>query len=149
MVSAAGLALVGAMVAASPAMADPATSPRPVNGVGSDETDPLMQALSGPITTLGNWSVTGGAYDTNGPGPGVDGIDQPINTLANDDCEFETRVLGSGHGALALALDFISTASRCYQFTRSSELITTIDIRRNGHNDLAVTGPAVPFTAFP
>ncbi len=149
MVSAAGLALVGAMVAASPAMADPATSPRPVNGVGSDTTDPLMQALSGPITTLANWSVTGGAYDTNGPGNGVDGIDQPINTLANDDCEFETRVLGSGNGATAVANDFASNASRCYQFARSSALTTTRNTANNGHNDPAVTGTAVAFTAFP
>jgi hypothetical protein len=108
--SLAGIGLVTGVVLAAPAMADPTdVYPAPLNGSGSDTTEIVMNELDAVNPDLGNWSVTGGNWDTNGPAAG---------------CEFTTRTLGSTDGRRNLS-NSVQLNDGCFQFARSSSRATS------------------------
>ena len=100
-----GVSLVGAVAVGAPAFADPSTF-QPLNGVGSDTTDPVMDALAGAInggTTIGNYNALPAGNITTGADPSC--------TIARP----------NGSKAGRLALDAAVTAGKnCLQFARSS-----------------------------
>lgn len=101
LLAAAGLALLGAGVA-SPVSADPTTTPRLVNGMGSDTTFRVMNGISTlPAgSQIASWDPTGSAtVDTGKAG-----------------CATVARANGSGAGRTALLND----TNGCLQFARSS-----------------------------
>lgn len=124
-ISAVGLFVLGA---ADSAQADPSGAPqyRPLAGVGSDTTTPVMNALSNDITIGGSKVI--GSYDATGSAT--------IATQAAAACQAIARPNGSGAGRTAL-LQSLAAGNGCLQFSRSSSL------------NLAATGGAqltyVPF----
>lgn len=104
--SIASAGLIASMAIAGAASADPTDLyPAPLNGSGSDTTEIVMNELDLVNPDLANWSVAGGAWDTNGPlVPG---------------CEFTTRTLGSSDGRRNLA-NSVQLGDGCFEFARSS-----------------------------
>ena len=90
-ISAVGLFVLGA---ADSAQADPSGAPqyRPLAGVGSDTTTPVMNALSNDITIGGSKVI--GSYDATGSAT--------IATQAAAACQAIARPNGSGAGRTAL-----------------------------------------------
>jgi ABC-type phosphate transport system substrate-binding protein len=111
----AGACLASLSLAVGAAAADPATTPRNLNGVGSDTTQGVMNALGKVVSLstppnggtaglqIGSWDVTG----TN-----------PFNT-GKAGCNAVARPSGSGAGIAALVADR-NAATHCLQFARSS-----------------------------
>jgi hypothetical protein len=109
LLAAAGLALLGAGVA-SPVSADPTTTPRAVNGMGSDTTFRLMNGFSRTAagSNIASWDPTGSAtVDTGNPG-----------------CAAVPRANGSSAGRTALVND----TAGCLQFARSSSFSTNASL---------------------
>lgn len=124
-------ALSGGVASADPVPGQPPV--RPLQGVGSDTTTPIMNALANDATALAiggvrqvaSWNATGPAFDTGKPGPG------PF--AGPNGCGFNAtggaapvRPDGSGAGRAAL-IQALQTAGptaldRCLQFSRSSSL---------------------------
>lgn len=104
LLAAAGLALVGAGVA-SPVSADPTTTGRLLNGVGSDTTQNVMNGFSqlAAGSNIASWNATGSATFDSG----------------NSGCGTVTRSNGSGAGRSAL-LGTAGGPAACIQFARSS-----------------------------
>ena len=101
LLAAAGVALVGVGLASS-ATADPLTTGRILNGVGSDTTQDLMNAFSklSAGSTIASWDASGSAtFDTGNAG-----------------CTSVARANGSGNGATALK----TNTDGCINFSRSS-----------------------------
>lgn len=98
----AGLALIG-FAAAIPASADPTSTPRALNGMGSDTTQDVMNGMAAISSgKIASWNATGtGTVNTGN-----------VNTL----CGAVTRANGSGAGRTALKND----TNGCLQFARSS-----------------------------
>ena len=101
-----GASIAGAVVVgAGSAFADPASF-QPLAGVGSDTTDPVMDALSGAInggSTIGNYNAL--------PAGNIQTQSDPACTIARP----------NGSKAGRLALDAAVTAGKnCLQFARSS-----------------------------
>lgn len=100
--AAAGVALVGAGIAA-PSMADPTTTGRLLNGMGSDTTQFVMNGFA--KTTNG---ANVASWDAFGPAT-VD--------MGNQGCTSVSRANGSGAGRTAL---LNNNPAGCLQFARSS-----------------------------
>lgn len=100
--AAAGLALVGAGIA-SPSFADPTSSGRLLNGMGSDTTQDVMNGFAKTTNgaNLASWDAIGSATVDTG----------------NAGCSTVTRANGSGAGRTAL---INNTPAGCLQFARSS-----------------------------
>jgi hypothetical protein len=113
-----GLAVVAA-AGASGAQADP-TNPVPppyrvLNGVGSDTTTPVMNALSNIIKGTDGVTKAIGSYDATGSAQ--------ITTGTASTCTIN-RPNGSGAGRAAL-LNSLTLGDDCLQFSRSSSLTLT------------------------
>lgn len=100
--AAAGVALVGAGIAA-PSMADPLTTGRQLNGMGSDTTQFVMNGFSKTAngSNLASWDSTGSATVDTG----------------NAGCSSVARANGSSAGRTAL---INNTPAGCLQYARSS-----------------------------
>jgi hypothetical protein len=96
-------------------MADPSTTPRNLNGTGSDTTQGVMNALANVVSLstppnggttgqqIASWDVTGtNPFDTGKPG-----------------CNAVTRPSGSNNGIIAL-VNSRNANNHCLQFARSS-----------------------------
>jgi len=105
LLAAAGVALVGVGLASS-ATADPLTTGRILNGVGSDTTQDLMNGFSKLTagSNIASWDATGSStFDTGNAG-----------------CTAVARSNGSGAGRTALVND----TAGCINFARSSSFST-------------------------
>jgi ABC-type phosphate transport system substrate-binding protein len=111
---AAGLLVM--LVAGGSASADPSGPPtyRPLAGVGSDTTTPVMNALSNDITINGSKVI--GSYDATGSAT--------IATQQAAACQAIARPNGSTAGRNAL-LQSLAANDGCLQFSRSSSLNLT------------------------
>ena len=100
--AAAGVALVGAGIAA-PSMADPTTTGRLLNGMGSDTTQFVMNGFSKTTNgaNVASWDASGSATVDTG----------------NTGCTSVSRANGSGAGRTAL---INNSPAGCLQFARSS-----------------------------
>ncbi len=100
--AAAGVALVGAGIAA-PSMADPTTTARLLNGMGSDTTQFVMNGFTKTANgaNVASWDAFGSTT--------VD--------MGNDGCTSVSRANGSSAGRTAL---LNNTPAGCLQFARSS-----------------------------
>ena len=122
-----GACLAALTMIAPSALADP-TAPsvpphRPLNGVGSDTTQDVMNALANVITiggskVISSWDASPqGSQITTGKGA----VNDPICTI--------TRPSGSGNGVTALRRSMTNgpggTPDGCLQFARSSSSSTT------------------------
>jgi hypothetical protein len=106
----AGACLATLSLAVGSAVADPSTTPRNLNGTGSDTTQGVMNALSNVVAIGGNLQI--GSWDA-ATAPG-----QTFNegTAA---CASVSRPSGSNNGIIALVNDR-TAATHCLQFARSS-----------------------------
>jgi ABC-type phosphate transport system substrate-binding protein len=139
-VAAVGLSVAAALMGGGIASADPGATPangydRPLQGVGSDTLDDIMNALgevkydvdNNPATpddyAFASWNAKGGAFDSRNPAtnPGCHYTD---NTAAGSSYVEGLRANGSGNGQKALRDAFTSgkTTFGCLDFSRSSSL---------------------------
>lgn len=111
---AAVVGIASAIALATPASADPTGPPqyRELAGVGSDTTDPVVNALANAVT-VGGVKVLG-SYDAAGSAT--------ISPKAAANCQNIPRPNGSsaGRDALIAALTPGSATNGCYNFARSS-----------------------------
>lgn len=109
LLAAAGVALIAAGVA-SPVSADPLTTPRILNGMGSDTTLDVMNAFSklSAGSNIASWDPTGSSTVDTG----------------NAGCSAVTRVNGSSAGRTAL----INDTAGCLQFARSSSFSSNANL---------------------
>jgi ABC-type phosphate transport system substrate-binding protein len=106
----AGACLATLSLAVGSAMADPSTTPRNLNGTGSDTTQGVMNALSNIVTIGGTLQI--GSWDAS-TAPG-----QTFNE-GKPGCASVPRPSGSNNGIIALVNDR-NAATHCLQFARSS-----------------------------
>lgn len=127
-VFAAAIAFPVSLVAAGNASADPVGPPTPrvLNGMGSDTTDELMQAISesvqvGGTKVLGNWNAIGGVADTNGSDAGCT---YAANNTSTPPGANGAGIRANGSSAGRDRLNEASTAGNafegCLQWARSS-----------------------------
>lgn len=113
----AGACLASLSLAVGSAMADPSSTPRNLNGTGSDTTQGVMNALGGVVSLASppNGGTTGlqiGSWDA------ATTTGQTFNT-GKAGCGAVPRPSGSNNGIIALVNDR-NAATHCLQFARSS-----------------------------
>jgi ABC-type phosphate transport system substrate-binding protein len=107
---AAGACLATLSLSVGPALADPATTPRNLNGTGSDTTQGVMNALSkvvaiNNVPQIASWDAATASGQT-------------FNT-GKSGCSSVPRPSGSNNGIIALVNDR-NAGTHCLQFARSS-----------------------------
>lgn len=108
------------------ASADPTTAPRPIVGVGSDTTDPVMNRLSETIVIdgskpLASYDALGPTFDSRGTAAGCEYLDNRPGATTDPALR---RPNGSGAGRNALIASQTSGNARfgCLDYSRSSSL---------------------------
>lgn len=125
----AATAILGATALAATtgtASADPTTSPRPIVGVGSDTTDPVMNGLSEAIVIDGNkplasYDAVGDAFNSRGTASNCNYLDNRPGATTDPALR---RPNGSSAGRNALIAARTSGNARfgCLDYSRSSSL---------------------------
>jgi ABC-type phosphate transport system substrate-binding protein len=105
----AGACLATLSLAVGSAMADPSTTPRNLNGTGSDTTQGVMNALSNVVAIGGNLQI--GSWDA-ATAPGQTFTPKPT-------CPNVSRPSGSNNGIIALVNDR-NAGTHCLSFARAS-----------------------------
>lgn len=126
--SAAVLAVSGVALVGGTASADPvgAPSPRPLVGVGSDTTDPVMNGLADAITVngakvLGSYDALGGDFNPRGSASAACSYTGNLSGTANG-AGIRANGSGAGRSRLLESLTPGDPKSGCLDFSRSSSL---------------------------